>query len=144
MPHPDAESFKRLVDGTDTSAGATLARFALTPLGAAWSTVMAVRNAAYDRGWLAAVPAGIPVVCVGNLTLGGTGKTPLVAWVVRRLAALQRRPAIVSRGYAAAAGQRSDEAAELALLLPGIVHVADRDRYRVSLDTASLAGTAAA
>lgn len=70
----------------------------------------------------------MPVVCVGNLTLGGTGKTPLVAWVARRLAAGGRRPAIVSRGYGAARGETSDEAAELALLVPGVPHVADRDR----------------
>lgn len=125
---PDAESFKQLVDGTDTAARARLARLALTPLGGLWSTVMTLRNGAYDRGWLPAVRAAAPVVCVGNLTLGGTGKTPLVAWVARRLLAAGRRPAIVSRGYAAAAGQRSDEAAELAILLPGILHVADRDR----------------
>jgi tetraacyldisaccharide 4'-kinase len=125
---PDAESFKRLVEGTDTTAAAGIARLALTPLGAAWSTVMAARNLAYDRGWLPSVPAEVPVVGVGNLTLGGTGKTPLVAWVVRRLQDAGRTPAIVSRGYAAAPGQRSDEAAELGILLPGVRHVADRDR----------------
>lgn len=134
---PDAESFKRLVDGTDTAAAATLARLALAPLGATWGTVMALRNMAYDRGWLATRPAGGPVVCVGNLTLGGTGKTPLVAWVVRRLAAQGCRPAIVSRGYGAAAGRRSDEAAELTLLLPGVRHVADRDRVAAATSAAA-------
>ena len=59
MPLPDAESFKQLVDGTDTRVTATLARLALTPLGAAWSTMMALRNTAYDRGWLTAAPAGL-------------------------------------------------------------------------------------
>jgi len=134
---PDAESFKRLVDGTDTAAAATLARLALAPLGATWGTVMALRNAAYDRGWLATRAAGVPVVCVGNLTLGGTGKTPLVSWVVRRLAAQGARPAIVSRGYGAAAGRRSDEAAELTLLLPGVRHVADRDRVAAATSAAA-------
>ena len=134
---PDAESFKRLVDGTDTAAAATLARLALAPLGATWGTVMALRNTAYDRGWLATRPAGVPVVCVGNLTLGGTGKTPLVAWVVRRLAAQGSRPAIVSRGYGAAVGRRSDEAAELTLLLPGVRHVADRDRVAAATSAAA-------
>jgi tetraacyldisaccharide 4'-kinase len=65
---------------------------------------------------------------VGNLTLGGTGKTPLVAWVARQLAAAGRTPAIVSRGYGARPGEVSDEAAELAILLPGVPHVADRNR----------------
>jgi len=125
---PDAESFKRLADGTDRRFRATLLRGALAPLGAVWSMAMAARNTAYDRGLLAAHRAPVPVVCVGNLTLGGTGKTPLVAWVARRLAAAGHRPAIVSRGYGAGPGQRSDEAAELAIVLPGVPHVADRDR----------------
>lgn len=125
---PDAESFKRLADGTDGSLRGTLLRAGLAPLGAAWGGVMAARNVAYDVGLLPSRRAPVPVVCVGNLTLGGTGKTPLVAWVARRLAAAGRRPAIVSRGYGAARGATSDEAAELALLLPGVPHVADRDR----------------
>jgi len=125
---PDAESFKRLADGTDRRFRATLLRGALAPLGAVWSMAMAARNTAYERGLFAAHRAPVPVVCVGNLTLGGTGKTPLVAWVARRLAAAGHRPAIVSRGYGAGPGQRSDEAAELAIVLPGVPHVADRDR----------------
>ncbi len=134
---PDAESFKRLVDGTDTSAAATLSRLALAPPGAAWGSIMALRNAAYDHGWLAVTQAGVPVVCVGNLTLGGTGKTPLVAWVVRRLTGHGCQPAIVSRGYGAASGGRSDEAAELAILLPGVRHVADRDRIAAATAAAA-------
>ena len=125
---PDAESYKRLADGTDRRVRAMLLRTALEPLGGAWAAAMMVRNAAYDLGFFASHRAPVPVVCIGNLTLGGTGKTPLVAWVARRLAAAGHHPAIVSRGYAAAAGQRSDEAAELAIVLPGIPHVADRDR----------------
>jgi tetraacyldisaccharide 4'-kinase len=74
------------------------------------------------------------VVSVGNLTLGGTGKTPLVAWVAGRCVAAGRRPAIVSRGYGAARGQTSDEAAELALVLPAVPHVADRDRVAAAAE----------
>lgn len=125
---PDAEAFKRLVDGTARGVGPSLARLTLAGLSAPYGLAVHVRNTAYDRGVLHAARAVIPVVSVGNLTLGGTGKTPLVAWLARSFVAQGMRPAIVSRGYGAARGQRSDEAAELAILLPGVPHVANRDR----------------
>jgi tetraacyldisaccharide 4'-kinase len=125
---PDAEAFKRLVDGTARGPGPTLARLALAGLAAPYGLVVGCRNAAYELGLLPTNQAPIPVLSVGNLTLGGTGKTPLVAWLARAAAAHGVRPAIVSRGYGAARGERSDEAAELAILLPAVPHVANRDR----------------
>ena len=125
---PDAESFKRLVDGTTRGPVAGLARAGLAALALPYGLAVACRNAAYDRGLLSVARAAVPVISIGNLTLGGTGKTPLVAWAAALLARHGRRPAIVSRGYSAARGERGDEAAELALLLPDVPHVADRDR----------------
>jgi tetraacyldisaccharide 4'-kinase len=125
---PDADAFKRLVDGSARGIGPALARAALAGLSAPYAAAVACRNAAYDRGLLAAHSGGVPVVSVGNLTLGGTGKTPLVAWLARTWLERGLRPAIVSRGYGAARGTRSDEAAELAIVLPDVPHVADRDR----------------
>ena len=125
---PDAEAFKRLVDGTARGVGPTLARLALAGLSAPYGVVVGCRNAAYDHGLLPTAQGPMPVISVGNLTLGGTGKTPLVAWLARAVAAHGVRPAIVSRGYGAARGERSDEAAELSILLPDVPHVANRDR----------------
>ena len=136
---PDADAFKRLADGSARGLGPCLARAALAGMAAPYSLVIAVRNAAYDRGLLPAAHAPVPVISVGNLTLGGTGKTPLVAWLARMLAARGLRPAIVSRGYGAARGQCSDEAAELAVLLPAVPHVANRDRVAGAC-TAAAAG----
>ena len=95
---PDAETFKRLVDGSTPGVGAEAARLALAAVALPYGLAVAARNAAYDRGLLHVSRVPTPVISVGNLTLGGTGKTPLVAWVARRLAAAGRRPAIVSRG----------------------------------------------
>jgi len=125
---PDADAFKRLVDGSARGVGPALARAALAGLSLPYAAAVTCRNAAYDKGLLASHHGGVPVVSVGNLTLGGTGKTPLVAWLARAWLERGLRPAIVSRGYGAARGTRSDEAAELAVVLPGVAHVADGDR----------------
>lgn len=79
----------------------TVVSLALYPLSVVFRAVVAIRRAAYRRGWLQSEGVSVPMVIVGNVTVGGTGKTPLVLW----LAALLRRhgmhPAIISRGYGA-------------------------------------------
>ena len=72
---------------------------ALLPAEAAFRGVAAARNAAYDREWLHAERAPVPVVSIGNLAVGGAGKTPLAAWTAARLRAMGRRPAVALRGY---------------------------------------------
>ena len=72
---------------------------ALTPAAWAYRAGLLVREAAYRHGWLARGRLPCPVVSVGNLTVGGAGKTPAVELVARWLTAEGRRVAIVSRGY---------------------------------------------
>lgn len=79
------------------------ARAALTPSAIAYGLAVRLRNAWYDRDG-AVKRAPLRVISVGNLAVGGTGKTPLVAWLARRLAAGGHVPAIVSRGYGGTAG----------------------------------------
>ncbi len=136
---PDPETFKRLADGTAVGLGPAIARAVLAAMAMPYAAATAARNRLYDGGIFRQHHARIPVISVGNLTAGGTGKTPLVAWIARRLRSLGRCPAIVSRGYAARPGEPSDEAAELALLLPGIVHIADRNRV-AGAETAAIRG----
>jgi tetraacyldisaccharide 4'-kinase len=83
----------------------------LQPFSWLYRLIVAIRRAAYTRGLLKSEQAGKPVIVVGNLTVGGTGKTPLVAWLACQLSASGLKVGIVSRGYG-----RSGE-------LPEVVHV---------------------
>jgi tetraacyldisaccharide 4'-kinase len=80
----------------------------LPPLSAIYSAVTRTRLAAYRRGWLSISQLAAPVISVGNLTTGGTGKTPLVEWVCRVLASTAAsntadsnasRVCVLTRGY---------------------------------------------
>ena len=77
----------------------------LQPLAWLYQAAMRLRRNSYVWGLLARHRVGRPVVVVGNLTVGGTGKTPLVMWLARKLSARGLKVGIVSRGYGAAAGQ---------------------------------------
>jgi tetraacyldisaccharide 4'-kinase len=103
-------------------------RLLLRLLSLPYAAVTALRNWAYDRRILAAVSLQIPVICIGNLTVGGTGKTPMVAWLARWLRARGLRTAIVSRGYGQLASGQNDEALELELRLPDVPHLQNPDR----------------
>jgi tetraacyldisaccharide 4'-kinase len=71
----------------------------LLPLAGLFAAVAAVRRLAYRQGWLAREISPVPVIVVGNIRVGGTGKTPLVLWLVEQLRRLGYRPGIISRGY---------------------------------------------
>lgn len=77
---------------------------ALAPLGVAFGLAVRLRRAAYRAGILSAQRLPVPVVIVGNLVAGGTGKTPLVLWVVEALQRCGGHPGILSRGYRGAGG----------------------------------------
>jgi tetraacyldisaccharide 4'-kinase len=106
------------------------------------------RSGAYDRGLLAVKNLPVPCISVGNLSVGGTGKTPLVAWLVDKLVALGARPAVISRGYGgstrgpervtaagdcAAARRFGDEPVLLAARYPDVPVVVGRDRHAAGL-----------
>ncbi|TVP50907.1 MAG: tetraacyldisaccharide 4'-kinase [Halomonas sp.] len=77
----------------------------LKPLGALYQWGMAYREQAYRRGKKTTWQAPVPIIVVGNITLGGTGKSPLVAWLAKWLVAQGWSPGIVSRGYGGKAAQ---------------------------------------
>jgi tetraacyldisaccharide 4'-kinase len=88
------------------------------------------RNRRFDQG-RDVHRAGVPVISIGNLTVGGTGKTPCVEYVARLLREHDIRVAILSRGYGAEAG-RNDEAMVLEENLPDVPHLQDRDRVALA------------
>ena len=96
--------------------------------------VAAARNMLFDLGIKRTHRASVPVISVGNLTTGGTGKTPVVAWVVNWLTGRGFRVAILSRGYRAIANDdasgeaTNDEKLVLEQLCPGVPHVQNPDR----------------
>ena len=71
----------------------------LQPASGLFATGVALRNLGYRVGLLRVHRAGIPVVSVGNLSVGGTGKTPITLWLAHQLAAKGARVAILLRGY---------------------------------------------
>jgi tetraacyldisaccharide 4'-kinase len=89
---------RRWWGGAGGAGGAALSAAAL-PLELLFRVAVAGRSAAYGARALRAVRAPAPVISVGNLTVGGTGKTPVVAWLVRVLLASGRRPAVALRGH---------------------------------------------
>lgn len=114
-------------------APARAVRGVLAPASLAYRAAVAVRNALYDRGILPVATPPIPVIGVGNLTVGGTGKTPVAAWVAHALSERGATPAIVMRGYG------DDEPRVHEALNPGIRVVVDADRVR-GVETAALEG----
>ena len=104
-------------------------RRALWPLSLAYSAGTALRRVAYDRGLRRVERLAVPVVSVGNLTVGGTGKTPLVIWLVEQARLAGRRPGVLARGYGRAKGAAlNDEGALLAARFPDLPQVQDPDR----------------
>ena len=104
------------------SRAARAARVPLVPLAVAYGAAMRLRAAAYRRGLFSVEALSLPVVAVGNLSVGGTGKTPLAAWIAAYYAARGVKPGILVRGYGA------DESLVHQRLVPEAVVVADPDR----------------
>jgi tetraacyldisaccharide 4'-kinase len=79
----------------------------LMPFAWLFALLATLRRLAYQRGLWSRPQLPVPVIVVGNVTVGGTGKTPVVVWLARQLRAAGYRPGIVSRGYGATAGSQS-------------------------------------
>ena len=120
--------FLRLISGADRGLWPTAQRAVLAAAASGYGLVTAIRNTLYDCQLLPIHHAAVPVISVGNLTTGGTGKTPVVALLCQQLQQLGRHPGIISRGYRAAADGSNDEKKVLELLVPQVPHTQHPNR----------------
>jgi len=120
--------FRKLAGEKKAGFGKKLLRFFLKAACCAYSAVVVTRNFCYDRKLLKTHIAKVPVISIGNVTAGGTGKTPLVIWICNYLKARSLRCAILTRGYKTAKGALSDEPAILAKSCPDAKVIVNPDR----------------
>ena len=125
-----------------------ISQVALTPFSLAFSLVVRARNRGYDLGLLPTLHASVSVISIGNLTVGGTGKTPLTLWLAQALQLRGTAVGIITRGYGGTAtgptlvgkngsplatpAEVGDEAVMLARRFPGVV-ISGRDRVAAAL-----------
>lgn len=118
----------------------------LYPLSLVYGFVVWIRNVLFDSGILKSVDVGVPVISIGNITAGGTGKTPMTIEVAKYFLGLGKRVAVVSRGYGrmsrgtivvsdgmnplANVAQSGDEMLFIARQLPNAIVIADEKRVR--------------
>jgi tetraacyldisaccharide 4'-kinase len=120
-----ADIKRRLVSvWTSDTAAAKSARALLSPFRIIYHGVSAIRGFLYDRRLLPVYRSSIPVISVGNLTVGGTGKTPIAAWIAAALRERGKNPAVVLRGYG------EDEPLVHKTLNPEVEVVICKDRMR--------------
>lgn len=103
-------------------ADARAARAALLPASGLWRLGMNLRALAFRRGWLATHELPLPTIAIGNLTVGGSGKTPIAGWVAAHFIATGHRPGILLRGVG------GDETLVHREALPGAIVVPTADR----------------
>ncbi|BBO35521.1 tetraacyldisaccharide 4'-kinase [Lacipirellula parvula] len=121
-------TFRDLISGRRRGVAAAAVRLAFGAASVPYGWAIRARNRGYDRGSKETHRPSVPVISVGNLTVGGTGKTPMVEWLARHLREQEVRVAILSRGYGAEQGGLNDEALELELSLPDVPHLQNPDR----------------
>jgi tetraacyldisaccharide 4'-kinase len=111
--------FHKLISGQSVGLTATILRFSMRVASTGYSLAVRCRNFLYSKRWLKIHTADAPVISVGNITTGGTGKTPLVIWICKFLQQKQISCAVLTRGYKAR-GMR-DEGRETEIDEPAVL-----------------------
>lgn len=137
------DTWRAIVSGARRGPSASAARGALRLASWAFGAGARARDLAFRAGLKTGRPAPLPVISIGNLTAGGTGKTPVVAWLAARLIEDGERPGILSRGYRAGAEDLNDEGRLLELLVPEALQVQQPDRVAGAARIAAAGATVA-
>ena len=121
------QRFHKLISGQTRGFGASCLRFFLGAAAKPYAAIIALRNLAYSKGWLKVHTAGAAVISVGNITVGGTGKTPLTIWLCNLLREKNVDCAVLTRGYKTTQNYY-DEPAVLAEACPHAKVIINPDR----------------
>ena len=128
MPLPSEIRLRQILSGEARDPVAAVIRPLLALATPFYATAVGLRNLGWDHGWFRAHMAPIPVVSLGNLTTGGTGKTPLAAFLARWFRDRGVRVCFLSRGYRSGESALNDEALVLERLCPDVPHLQNPDR----------------
>jgi tetraacyldisaccharide 4'-kinase len=128
FPLRNPTAFQDVISGRRGGWAAAVVRGCLRLVEIPYTWAVEYRNRRYDRGQTPIRRVSVPVISVGNITAGGTGKTPLVAWLADTLLARGLKVVLISRGYKAQTQRPNDEALELRQRLPNVPHLQDPDR----------------
>jgi tetraacyldisaccharide 4'-kinase len=132
---PDRSPSRRyltLVDGARRGPYPGLLRLILWVASLFYGVVIHLRNLAYTRGWKRSFRVEVPVVSIGNLTVGGTGKTPCVEYVADYYRRRDLQVAVLSRGYGSEGGGLNDEGLVLSENLPDVPPLQGADRVELA------------
>ncbi len=122
------DAFRRLVSGESSGVSATALRGLFRLLSEGYRAGVWCRNRLFDWGIRSAFRPPAVCISVGNITAGGTGKTPVVAWLANWFQSRDARVAILSRGYKSLDSGANDEKLVLDRLCPGIPHLQNPNR----------------
>ena len=138
------QNYRKLVSGQSTRLASSLLRLLLGIAACGYSLVIRLRNLLYSRGWFKTHRVNAAVISIGNITAGGTGKTPLVVWLCKeivqnpKLKTKNCQCAVLTRGYKAGQGPLLDEPAILADRCPGARVVVNPDRVAGAVDAVAV------
>jgi len=134
----DQAGFRELISGKRTGLTAVLLRCGLSIVSVGYGAAINLRNWLYDAKYLKTHKVQVPVISIGNITAGGTGKTPLVAWLTKKLC-FKYQCVILTRGYKAAE-TGSEEAKMLAGACENVPVIVNPDRTAGAMEAVQFHG----